>query len=595
MSRPSAPALDDAALRAAEIARRVARDQAEMLFRLGPQAILAGGVFSLIVGFVLWGSMGGPTLAAWVVARLLITAVRVWDCRNFVAAPPHDEAGLQRRRIRFRVLMAAECVSWSLMGIGFAQAADPQIALVMLAALVAVASVGVFSLGSDFVASGLFVGIVLLPNAVDQLLRPGAASVVAGGGMLILTVLLWIESRGLEQRILELLRLRHENATIAEERQRARLLAEHSSRTKSRFLATVSHEMRTPLNGILGMTQLMQQSTGDATQRAQLDVVAQSARHLQAVIGDLLDLSRIESGKPVVEPTAVALPALVDEVADLLGPVALQKGLEFLLDRPAELPRWIRADGPRVKQVLHNLVGNAIKFTPEGSVALDVRTEGGAVVFSVSDTGIGIPPDQIERVFHAFEQVAAPGTPEYRAGTGLGLTISRELARAMGGDVVCAPRVGRGMVFRFHFPLQVEAAPQPAAAAPAPAALHGRVLLAEDSPVNALIAKTMLERMGLEVDLAEDGEAALERLRNAAYAMVLMDCQMPVLDGWEATRRWRAHERSAGRRRTPIVALTANAVLGDRERCLAAGMDDHLPKPIEYETLGSTMQRHLAA
>jgi CheY-like chemotaxis protein len=192
--------------------------------------------------------------------------------------------------------------------------------------------------------------------------------------------------------------------------------------------------------------------------------------------------------------------------------------------------------------------------------------------------------------------VAAPGSPEYRAGTGLGLTISRELAQAMGGDVGCRSAPGRGAEFRFTLPCRP--CPAPAPAPPGGAGfetirLPGRVLVADDSPVNAMIARTMLERMGLDVDVAEDGRAALERLQETAYGAVLMDCQMPVLDGWQATRRWRALEAAAGGRRTPIIALTANAVVGDRERCIAAGMDDYLPKPFEMPELASLVRRHL--
>jgi two-component system, sensor histidine kinase len=454
----------------------------------------------------------------------------------------------------------------------------------------------VFSLASDFRASGLFVGIVLLPTALQQLSRATPESLVIGIGMLILLVLLWAESHGLEQRMSEMLQLRHENALIAEQRQHALLLAEHSSQAKSRFLATVSHEMRTPLNGILGMTQVLQQSGLEDGARNQLDVIAQSARHLQAVIGDLLDLSRIESGRLAIDVAPMRLQDAVRDVVDLLEPLATQKGLRFEQTLGPDLPEWIEADAPRVKQVLHNLIGNAIKFTVHGEVSLSVSRQAAQMEFLVRDTGIGIPPDQVERIFKAFEQVAAPGSAEHRSGTGLGLTISRELAQAMGGDVACRPAAGAGTEFRFTLPCRPCGAPAraPDAMAELPQ-LSGRVLVAEDSPVNAMIARTMLERMGLAVDLADDGHLALERMQHTDYAVVLMDCQMPVLDGWQATREWRERERRIGGRRVPIVALTANAVLGDRERCIAAGMDDYLAKPFEMNDLAALMRRHLAA
>jgi signal transduction histidine kinase/ActR/RegA family two-component response regulator len=585
-----------AAAAAMDIRQRVVMAQATMLFELAPRPVIAGAVFSLLVAVLLWPSLGGPMLLAWAAARVLISALRVWDCRRFIQSPPAADE-LPARWRRFMLLMLCECASWSAMGLLFAEAAPPQTGLVLLAGLVAVAAVSVFSLGSDFRACGAFVGVVLLPNAVHQFNRGTPEGLVTGSGMMILLVLLLIESAGLSQRIAELLRLRHENAAIAEDRQRARLLAEHSSQAKSRFLATVSHEMRTPLNGILGMTQLMKHASTDPAQRPQFEVIEQSGRHLQSVIGDLLDMSRIESGKLVLNDTTVRLHDLVREVVDVLQPMATQKGLRFEVDEGSDLPEWIETDASRVKQVLHNLLGNAIKFTASGEVALRGARIGEQLEFTVRDTGIGIPPEQLDRIFNAFEQVALPGSPEYRAGTGLGLTISRYLARAMHGDVVCAPNAPRGSVFRFTLPCRVRPAP-PAVLESVPAVelmLSARVLVAEDSPVNAMITKAMLERMGLDVDVAEDGRVAVERLQQTHYAVVLMDCQMPVMDGWQATRQWRDQERQAGGRRTPIIALTANAVVGDRERCIAAGMDDYLPKPFEIDELSALIRQHVAS
>ncbi len=566
-----------------------------MLFALSPKPIVAGALFSLLIVVLLWAELGGPLLLGWLIARLAISTARVWDCRDFLRRGDPIAANARRWR-RFMLLMVLECLSWSALGLLFADAAPRQIGVVLLCALVGVGAVSVFSLGSDFRASGLFVGIVLLPTALQQLARATPESLVIGIGMLILLVLLWAESHGLEQRMSEMLQLRHENALIAEQRQHALLLAEHSSQAKSRFLATVSHEMRTPLNGILGMTQVLQQSVLEDGARSQLDVIAQSARHLQAVIGDLLDLSRIESGRLAIEHAPMRLQDAVRDVIDLLEPLATQKGLRFERHFEPDLPEWIEADAPRVKQVLHNLIGNAIKFTVQGEVSLTLTCRAAQLEFLVRDTGIGIPADQVERIFKAFEQVATPGSAEHRSGTGLGLTISRELAQAMGGEVSCRAADGPGTEFRFTLPCHPCAAPKPATDAPQGLPrLSGRVLVAEDSPVNAMIARTMLERMGLAVDLADDGHLALERMQHTDYAVVLMDCQMPVLDGWQATREWRERERRIGGRRVPIVALTANAVPGDRERCIAAGMDDYLAKPFEMSDLAALMRRHLVA
>ena len=585
-----------------DIAARVARDQMEALSRLTVQPVIAGGFFSIVVGLLLWPTIGGPVFAAWVAARVLISVLRVWDCRDYLARE-HAPEDIARRRRRFLLLMACECASWSAMGLLFTGAVEHGVALVMLTALVGVAAVSVFSLGSDFGASGSFVAIVLLPNVAAQFAHGTTEGMVLGTGMLIFLALLLLEARTLAQRMTELLRLRHENAAIAEQRQRALALAEHSSRAKSRFLATVSHEIRTPLNGILGMAQLLQKEVAEPALRSRLDIVAQSARHLQVLIGDLIDLSRVEAGRLRIEPTAVALRDVVREVTGLQAAAAAEKSLRFELRVDPGVPSRVLADAPRVKQVLHNLLGNAIKFTSRGEVEMAVAAAGGSLHFTVRDSGPGVDPALRERIFRPFEQPAAAGAAAgsaARGGLGLGLTISRQLARAMGGDVQCLPADGGGACFRFSMPCRPapEAAATPVVLAPAvpstdPGALRGRVLVAEDNDVNAIIVQAMLERFDVAVERVTDGEAALAALQAEGYDLVLMDCQMPGLDGLEATREWRRREAALGRVRTPIVALTANAVVGDRDRCLQAGMDDYLVKPIELAALARALRTHL--
>jgi len=287
----------------------------------------------------------------------------------------------------------------------------------------------------------------------------------------------------------------------------------------------------------------------------------------------------------------------VREVTDLLSAIAAEKGLRFQLQWGRPLPQRVRGDAARVKQVLHNLVGNAIKFTRSGDVTLEITAAEGQLCFTVRDSGHGIAAEQAERIFDAFAQ--AGEAPSRRAGTGLGLTISRQLARAMGGDVRYEPAEGGGSVFRFMVAVQ-HLPPDPGNADESWAAhdfhLKGRVLVVDDSPVNALVARGMLERFGLRVDVAEDGEEALQRMRQVSYDAVLMDCQMPGLDGFETTQRWRRDEPVlAHGGHLPIIALTANAVPGDREHCLAAGMDDYLAKPFDLNDLGAVLQRHLPA
>jgi len=404
-----------------------------------------------------------------------------------------------------------------------------------------------------------------------------------------------------QRNTVELLRLRFVNARIAEEREFALRTAEHASRVKSQFLATMSHEMRTPLSGILGMTQLLSGSKLDDEQRYRLDLVQRSGNHLLVLINDILDFSKIEAGRVTIERAPFDLRGAVSDVSNLLAPIAQDKGISLDVGVDADVPRWVAGDAPRVKQVLHNLIGNAVKFTDRGSVRATVRrdpaTGGRWLRFEVQDTGRGIPAAQIDAIFDAFRQVDGSSTRRY-GGTGLGLTISRELARAMGGDVGCTSEPGRGSTFWFTAELPETAAPEGARAKdevrpPDAALLAGRVLLAEDNPVNALVARAMLEELGLLVDSVENGSQALERAIVTDYDLILMDCQMPEMDGYEATRRIRAHENASGSGRRRVVAVTANAVRGDRERCIEAGMDDYLAKPFLLADMRSVVERNL--
>lgn len=578
----------------AAIALRVAQDRTAALFELTPQPVVAGAVFSVLASLVLWPAAPQRLLAVWLAARLLVALVRVLDCLQFTrfAVAPAD---LAFRRLRFYGLLLTDCITWSVAGLLFVGTAPAPLGLVLQASLAIVASVSLFSLASDFRAASLFFSGILVPNAVFLFTLGSADASLGASALVVLEVLLLFEARALDARLGEMLRLRHENAEIAAQRHRAQVLAEHSSQVKTRFLAHVSHEMRTPLNGIMGMTQLLIDSPADVRRGQWLQAVLDSGRHLQSVIGDLLDQSRIESGHLTVQAAPLRVRDAVREVVELIRPLAVRAGLALDLREQHDVPEWIAGDAVRVKQVLHNLVGNAIKFTRRGGVTVDVGWDGRSLRFVVTDTGIGIAPEQTERIFHAFEQVALPDGGQAKAGTGLGLTIAREIARAMGGDVACRSVPDVGSTFEFVLPARELPPPEPAhdAAVTVPGELSGLILLAEDNEINALIACTILEQAGFDVESVADGQSALDRLAHTRYDAVLMDCQMPVLDGLEATQHWRVHERQHGLGRVPIIALTANSSDGDRERCLAAGMDDYLSKPFEMRTLVAVLRRHV--
>ena len=601
---PAPPA--DAGAAPAAVDRQIGFERINTLYAITQPMLFGGFAYTVLTGALLASSVPRPLLVAWLAVKIVLTAARLVDGRMFLR-DRHRSLRQRRWKTRFFVGAVLDSVSWGLLAVLCMPTADPAVNGVLLAGLVGIASAGAIALSADRLAAGTSLVLVLGPLIEQQAMVPTLLSRYTAAGLVIYAALLFLEARNSHQRFTEAMRLRFENAAIAEERHRALVFAEHSNAAKTRFLASVSHELRTPLNGIIGMTQLVAVEPLSPLQHQRLAVLRHSAEHLVTVIGDLLDLSRIEFDRIELNPQPALIAQTVRDVTDLLQPVAAERGLGFEVVFDLGLPAAALMDASRVKQVLHNLIGNALKFTAQGGVGLAVSMSDGLLRFRVSDSGEGIPPDAIERIFDAFEQGPSSTAPA-RSGTGLGLTISRRLARAMGGDVTCRSVPGRGTTFEFTIafrPAPRTPMPRPSlseelAAAgesdEAPVVRPGRVLVVEDNEVNALVVRGMLEQMGVNAELAVDGQKALARMGQIAYDLVLMDCQMPVLDGWEATRIWRAREtRLRQNQRTPIIALTASAAAGERERCLEAGMDDYLSKPFTREALGELVDRYLAA
>ncbi len=390
------------------------------------------------------------------------------------------------------------------------------------------------------------------------------------------------------------------------ELQHARQAAEQASRAKSQFLAVTSHEIRTPMNGILGAAELLISTPLDATQKHYVQLAHRSATALLALIDDVLDLSRIEAGRLTLRRESVDVRALVAETVDLARLAVGEKSLTLSFAVSPELPARVLADPLRLRQILLNLLQNAVKFSERGTVRLSVSsldvappeaTRQGAVChwrFSIHDTGIGIARDHLAIIFEAFTQVDSSSTRRH-GGTGLGLAVVRELTALMGGTVGVESELGRGSHFWIDLPLEAAETPPPMneaeAAAGATDSCDGvAVLLVEDDPVNRMVAEQMLLNLGCAVEVVDDGEEARRAAAHASYDIVFMDCHMPVMDGYESTRCIRADERGKGRR-TPIVALTADALATDRDRCLEAGMDGFLTKPVSSAQLSEAIER----
>jgi len=534
--------------------------------RMSKRSAVNRRLITLLIGVLLWAEFGWGAAIAWAANGVVLEIALAASHRHFARRQAVGRGPSRAARLATPMVFS---LSWSVMaGACWIFGSEPM----KFAALLILFGIVIEALKYAALSRAAFLAMIPWPLLVLVAAPLYLADV--DGWRLSVVILALV---GVGMAVVDVSRALRANALALEKAQAEALQA---SQAKSAFLAMMSHELRTPMNGVLGMAHALASTKLSRKQSDYLDMIVQSGDGLMAILNDILDLSKIEAGKLELEAVPFDIERIGRQLFMLWSETARQKGVELALEIDPATPAWLEGDPVRVRQILLNLVSNALKFTDQGIVGVAIGpAAAGGIELVVSDTGIGMTEAQQAKLFHAFSQGEISTTRRF-GGTGLGLSICRQLSEMMGGEITVSSRPGQGSTFRVRLPLAAAEGPDDTDTAGEAVTLEGlAILVVDDNRINQAVAQAVLEAAGAHVLCADDGVDGLEKLRTGRFDIVLMDIHMPRMDGIEALKRIRAGE--AGLRSTPVMALTADAMSGEGERLVALGFDEAHPKPIQ--------------